>query len=780
MFRIFKIVIFAGIFIGPIFQSREIFAQSLENFRNRSQNQLQQKIQVTLNKYCPEGCELISAEVEVKQLEVESDELGFEAVSGVDSTPHYQVQKAIVQVQIDDRIASKEKNRLQKMIENTAQSIASTVEVSWALVQLPRIGYADKDEETLKLKVTKDVTQTVTKIIEEYCPGDCILNKVSVEGEQVTPDMVKTLPMAQVVRDSNLSSSFYVKNILVDLTLDNKINPAEKQKLLDLTRARLSWIEPVEIKTRSLNFPQNSAVKNGSDPYGLDRLRETLKIFRELAGTKEVFTNTTTNDSKQLNAEVNSKSKESILAKELRENSLTETQNKTLESNVNEKNSATSADKKVELYLLGGLFLLVIGALIFILNKKNKQLEARSSAVALSAPADQNYTKSQRPQLLASTYPLDQSNQTPQFPQLTAVSRDQEALLKRQCQYLKDELGQLFLRQPKISKDVFTRILQEEGPFETAKFIHVVGTFVLREFMHDAKMRQELLRLSDVYQKSDFYFTEEETIKILQQLKTRVTASEIRQMVQSDPFEFLKDYEADQITKLIDGETLLIQGFILTQLSGKVRNEVFLQLGQNDKIKIMSELSHVQSIPRDYLDSLAAALKEKSQKMPVLDSEKINGADVLMDLLQQAKFSEQKDLIKELNDKNPQMASGIKARLITSEIVPYLRDGSILELVMGMNRQHLTHFLLGTTDVVRDSIVNRCPRDLVNTWVEEIQAKGLTQVAESDFQTAEASLHGRIAYLIQQGGVNLREINEKIFAADQTSKFQQAPLRKVS
>ena len=298
--------------------------------------------------------------------------------------------------------------------------------------------------------------------------------------------------------------------------------------------------------------------------------------------------------------------------------------------------------------------------------------------------------------------------------------------------------------------------------------------------MNETKMRQDILRLSETYQKSSFDFTDEQTLKILQNLKARVTASEIRMLVQSDPFEFLKSFDADQIVKLLNGETLLVQGFLLTQLETKVRNEVFAKINNNEKLKIMAELAHVQSIPREFLESLALALKDKIKRLPDLDAEKINGSDVLFELLQQSTFSEQKSLIQELSVKNPQLSEFMRSRLVTSEVIPYLRDGQVLELVMGMNRQYLLHFLLGAPEAIRESILNRCPRDLVNTWIEDIQSRGMNQVEKSDFEFAQSRVHERIQYLIQQGGVNLREINEKIFMQDVFTKNNTSHLRRAS
>ena len=331
------------IFFLLIFYPVGLSAQTLESFKQQTQIQLQQKTQATLAKYCNEGCELISVTIEASQSNIETDELGFEALAKVDMTPQFQVQKVSLHIQIDDRVASKEKLRLQKLLENNARALAPTVEVMWSAIQLPRVGFTDKDEETLKQKVTKDVTQTIHKIIEEYCPGECLLNKVTVDGEQVTPDEAKSLPGSQIIKDANLLSSLYVKNVMIDLTLDNKILKSEKERILDLMRAKLSWIEPVELRTRMLNFPQANDAKKAADPYGLERLKETLKIFREMAGTKEIITNSTTKDSSLQNSQQNTLAKDSLISKETRENSSSHSDTQVSEKNSSEKNAS---DKK--------------------------------------------------------------------------------------------------------------------------------------------------------------------------------------------------------------------------------------------------------------------------------------------------------------------------------------------------------------------------------------------------------------------------------------------------
>ena len=118
-------------------------------------------------------------------------------------------------------------------------------------------------------------------------------------------------------------------------------------------------------------------------------------------------------------------------------------------------------------------------------------------------------------------------------------------------------------------------------------------------------------------------------------------------------------------------------------------------------------------------------------------------------------------MMNSLHKKSPDIARVIKSRLITMDTLPYLKDGHLLEVVIGLERDSLLDFLSSTRQDVRDLVLNKAPAELVESWIEEIQMRGL--VSEEKNRAAHIMLIERIRSLASNGIINILEINEIIF-----------------
>jgi hypothetical protein len=57
--------------------------------------------------------------------------------------------------------------------------------------------------------------------------------------------------------------------------------------------------------------------------------------------------------------------------------------------------------------------------------------------------------------------------------------------------------------------------------------------------------------------------------------------------------------------------------------------------------------------------------------------------------------------MKNLNETNKSSARMIKLKLVTLEILPYLKAGHLLEIILGLNSEEIITFLAGTQEHIR-------------------------------------------------------------------------------
>ena len=339
----------------------------------------------------------------------------------------------------------------------------------------------------------------------------------------------------------------------------------------------------------------------------------------------------------------------------------------------------------------------------------------------------------------------------------------EEFRIQIEIENLKKELMDVFIKNPKVAKETFGRLLKEDGVFETSKFVNIFGHVVVFELLNEPKFRRELDDLSEYYHRSHFDFTDNEIYELLLKLKTRVTASEIRVLSRqsSEQFEFLSKLEPNKIYLLIKDEKIAVQGIVMTQLDKKTRADVFDMYPNDKRASLLTSLSFADAVPKEYLFNIAKTLQKKVESSSEFDTENLSSNDILLDLLEKSPIADQKKMMASLLKKSPDIARVIKSRLVTLDTLTYLKDGHLLEVVIGMERDNLLDFLSATRDDIRDLILYKAPGELVESWIEEIRMRG--SVADEQYKASQIMITERIRSMASNGIINILEINEFIF-----------------
>lgn len=720
-----------------------------ERLKQETALAVRNRLSPLLSQYCKDACLVVDIKVEVDEQVTETDDLGFEGVMGEDLGANLFVGKVTAEIQVDDRVTSANRERLADILRNNLQTLGPVVEVLWRPVTLPQIGQSLAVEEQLKKSVQQKVTAAAEQVFDTYCPEQCVLSQVAVDGRLVTQDEATGVPVEQLVRDQH-GAILRLEAIDVEVGMDATLAADTRSKITNVLKAKTRFAAPLNLDVQVTAFPESYARKRekeaeaSNDPFGLGRLRETLRLFRELAGTKEIIT---TNNSNSTTSETSAEtlSKESALAT-------------TNSSNSNNGNMGKGNDSEMMTWVLviGGMLLLagIVTAMLFRFASANRDARLMMAAVEPGTSREVGGN--------ASTREVAKGGMSD--------AQRKELGLRVRNEDLRDEMAKIFMDAPRVAKETFSRLLQEEGVEETARYVHIFGHMVIFELLGDPNLQRDLYELSEYYHKSEFSFSHEEEHQLLTTLKTRVTANEIRVLTrkQMDKFDFLLKLDATQIYNLISEEKAQVQSIVLTQLDHKRRRAVFDMYTGTAKVDLMRELCRADAIPKEYLSNVAKALHKKVTSRPEFDTEQLRSSDILLDLLEKADLVEQRALMQNLVQTNPDAARGIKIRLVTIEIMPYLKDGHLLELILGLERQDLLSFLVGTREHIRALVLSKAPEELAESWLEDLQ--NVQRLDEQASRLVEMKVLGRIRALANNGVINLLDINDMIFGkSEQTA-----------
>ncbi len=714
------------------------FAKSdRESLEQEVKAQVSSKVNFILTKFCPESCQLVDVNLEIGEQIHEIENLGFEGASDQQAARSYVTEKIYIQIQIDNSQTRENRQRLEVLIQNHLKNYASLSEISWLTVELPNVDQSASVAEGLQNKVKLDLGDKIRTVIRKYCPDTCILANIQIDGQLVTPDEASGVDPASLVRADSGHSFLKIAAVQVDLSMDQKIPDKDRENILQLMRAKTKNVRPINFEVNLTEFPEPYADKlsreqeSAKDPYGLEKLRRTLILFKELAGTKEIISTQTSNSN------TSSSSKDS-------------SSNASSSSRVENSEERSKNDSHEQFIYLGILLGVLFLFGIVLLKVQSAQKDAKLLVAQANSQNRGQSDNNEKPIKAQASIHTD-DKQKDNFAKKIAVDD------------LKRELTNVFVSSPRVAQETFTRFLLEEGVEETSKYVHIFGKMIIFELLTDPALQRNIYELSEYYHKSNFEFSVDEEFRLLNILKTKVVAGEIKVLARNtlDQYDFLNVLDPNQIHTLILDESPSVQSIVLTQLNPKRRRTVFELFDGQAKVDLMKELSRVNAIPKEYLFNVAFALARKAKSKPEFDTQSLRSSDILLELLERSNLKEQRILMKNLAENNPEAARAIKLKLVTIELLPYLKDGHLLEIIFVLEREDLLTFLVGSPDHIKQLVLAKAPDELRSSWLEELQNTSI--VEESKYRLVEMVVLSKIRQLTNQGAIRLLEINEMIF-----------------
>lgn len=712
---------------------------------------LQTKINSVLLRHCPDACELLDIDVNTEESIQEDIDIGFEGLKPF-SEQEFTIQLIRLHIQIDERITAENRQSLTQLLQTATMTSKSPVQVQWHPIRLPKIGELVKSDQRLTQELETRAQKIVEAVLSKHCPNLCVLSEIAVDAAPISADDAKLIPPKRVYQYPGIDGVIRVDTLDIELAFDSRVEESKQRRIQNLIQAQLKWVEPVYLRGTTTDFPETYAEdleqkkQNAEDPFQLGRLRETLKAFRELAGTKEIITSTVSSQTDTSEQKLSSEQRSEQRDSSSQSQKDTETARNQLDSS-----AQNTLGEPWFLATLAGVFIVILIGVVFAIRFGQAKRQAQEMMMAPSY-------REQNSQAAANSH-----GQNSQAHEQGSTKGPRDLSLRMRIAQLKEELTHIFIDAPKVAKETYGRILQDEGVEQTSKYVHIFGHTVIYELLEDPNYQRDLFELSEYHHNTEHKITPDEELNLLEALKTKVTATEIKVLSQKtmEKFDFLLKLDANQIHDLIRDEKPAVQCIALTQLDHRRRRLVFEMFVGQSRIDLMQELCRADAIPKDYLSSVANALTRKISASAKFDTAKLRSNDILFDLLERAPIAEQRNLMQNLHNTNAEAARGIKMKLITIETLLFLKDGHLLDIILNIDRQNLLVFLKAAPPHLQELLLSKVPEELAMSWQEE-----LAQLAGTDdksYRMVEMQVINKIRNLSSTGALNILEINEMIF-----------------
>jgi flagellar motor switch protein FliG len=726
--------------------------------KKRGEQQVRQVLEPLVNQYCREQCQVIHVDTEVDLAVDELTAPGFEDGGRATLAP----AAARVKMLVDENLGAQTRIKILALFKEHLDQLDFPVQIEPRVTRFPQPASSNYRVADLRAKVIRDVRASIQGMLSQFCPENCLLGEFDVKTEVVNPEDVDYSLSQEYFQDG--PAAIRVRGVKAVVMTDQALPPEEAAGIVEMVKLKVAPFRDSEVLAQSMKFPKaagsGSLIAGRGIPWNqgrapaADQLKDSKESreMRDQRESKEARDSRETRESRELR---DSKENQTHLQQTNQQNTSNDTRKERFEhyEKIERVENGDAVQAVLDKFKLYGIVLsAIILALLFTLvaiNFRRPNFESGKAGEQGKDPAREGKVGGVQNDNLS-------------------LTNDEKATLigKRiESARLQDELTAIYSEQPKVAKHVFTHVLTEEGVETTAQYLEIFGESVVMDLLRDPGLQSDLTELMDFYTRNTFDINDEERLALLKKLHHRTVTAKMQVHGSRSAllFDFLAEMDAPQMFEMVKNESNTVKAIVLTQCDSKRRQVLFNTYDEATQMKLMTELSRIDHLPKSYIHNVASALRRKKLENPKLNTEALPGTDVLVSFLERASMDAQRTIIQQLmSSSGGEALQSLKSKLVSVETLRYLKDAVLTEVITSLKHDELVQFLKGCSEDIRQAVLTKVPRDLADDLGEELVMA--EAVSREIYGAVERKVLNRVKTMANSGQINLSDVNERIFA----------------
>ncbi|MCP9357848.1 flagellar motor switch protein FliG [Liquorilactobacillus satsumensis] len=268
---------------------------------------------------------------------------------------------------------------------------------------------------------------------------------------------------------------------------------------------------------------------------------------------------------------------------------------------------------------------------------------------------------------------------------------------------------------------------------------------VLEEFVNTAKAKQYVLDggidyARDLLRQALGPKKAKEIIELLNQLQFR-----------ERPFNIARKADTLQLANVLADEHPQTVAMIMCYIQPEKAADILSQFPSDFQVEVAERIGTITSVSPLVIEKIEKVIENKFSNFVDNDSENIGGVHSLVKILNSASRSTEKNILADLEKRQPELSSEVKAGLFTFEDITTLEKLDVQKVLRDVQNDDLVLALKGTTDSIRDFIFDNLSTRAVDNLKEELEFMGPTRL--SAVEEAQQRIVGLIRKLDESGEI---------------------------
>ena len=200
-----------------------------------------------------------------------------------------------------------------------------------------------------------------------------------------------------------------------------------------------------------------------------------------------------------------------------------------------------------------------------------------------------------------------------------------------------------------------------------------------------------------------------------------------------DSLDFMDDVnemESGQIHNVLRNEQPQTIAFVLSNVDSDKGSEVLLMMPPHIQEQVVERIASMETTPTDQVQLVADTLGQRMSKKEQSPRVKTGGVKAAADILNWFDKEEGKELLKNLEKRNPKLGSGIRQRMFRFEDLVRLSPGDVGKVVKEVDQDDLIVALKNASHDLKKIIYSTMSKRAVEALEEQLEFLGPKRLSE--------------------------------------------------
>ena len=228
----------------------------------------------------------------------------------------------------------------------------------------------------------------------------------------------------------------------------------------------------------------------------------------------------------------------------------------------------------------------------------------------------------------------------------------------------------------------------------------------------------------------------------------------------ADPFDFLVNADASQISTVLDGELPETIALVLVHLSPDVGAAVLASLDPSISTDVAQCIASMGTATPEAIGILSESLRHRARAMvvPHAATEVVGGVQPLVDIINRADVATERAILESLDARDPALAEEVRSRLLTFADIVTLGDRDVQQVLRGIDATVLALALKGAAEPIVTKI--RSNMSDRNRLLVDEETESLGRVRRTQQEEARAEVVRAIRTLESEGVITVKRDEE--------------------